>query len=75
VLPPDRLAAIERLGFGRYEKMALRFGEPFWRVAGLPHMMIFPRNPGDPAVWRRRGSTGSLDMASPDLGLAAMGER
>ena len=51
VLPLDRLAAIERLGFGRYEKVALRFGEPFWRAAGLPHMMIFPRNPGDPAVW------------------------
>jgi monoamine oxidase len=50
-LPRNRLAAIGRLGFGRYEKVALRFGEPFWRSAGLPHMMIFPRNPGDPAVW------------------------
>jgi hypothetical protein len=44
-LPPDRLAAIERLGFGRYEKVALRFDEPFWRAAGLPHAMIFPRDP------------------------------
>ena len=35
-LPPDRLAAIERLGFGRYEKVALRFDEPFWRAAGFP---------------------------------------
>jgi polyamine oxidase len=26
LLPLDRLAAIERLGFGRYEKVALRFG-------------------------------------------------
>ena len=51
LLPLDRLAAIERLGFGRYEKVALRFGESFWRAAGLPHMMIFPRNSGDPAVW------------------------
>jgi polyamine oxidase len=50
-LPADRSAAIERLGFGRYEKVALRFGEPFWRTAGLAHMMIFPRDPGDPAVW------------------------
>jgi monoamine oxidase len=50
-LPPDRLAAIERLGFGRYEKVALRFDEPFWRAAGLPHAMIFPRNPKAPAVW------------------------
>jgi Monoamine oxidase len=44
-LPPDRLAAIERLGFGRYEKVALRFDEPFWRAAGLPHAMIFPARP------------------------------
>jgi polyamine oxidase len=50
-LPPDRLAAIERLGFGRYEKVALRFDKPFWRAAGLPHAMIFPRDPGAPAVW------------------------
>jgi polyamine oxidase len=50
-LPPDRLAAIDRLGFGRYEKVALRFDEPFWRAAGLPHAMIFPRDSSDPAVW------------------------
>ena len=35
-LPRDRLAAIGRLGFGRFEKVALRFAEPFWREAGLP---------------------------------------
>jgi monoamine oxidase len=50
-LPGDRSAAIGRLGFGRYEKVALRFGEPFWRAAGLSHMIIFPRDPGDPAIW------------------------
>jgi polyamine oxidase len=50
-LPPDRLAAIERLGFGRYEKVALRFDEPFWRAAGFPHAMIFPHDPGAPVVW------------------------
>jgi monoamine oxidase len=50
-LTPDRLAAIERLGFGRYEKVALRFDEPFWRAAGLPHAMIFPCDPEAPAVW------------------------
>ncbi len=50
-LPPDRLAAIERLGFGRYEKVVLRFDEPFWRAAGFPHAMIFLRDPGAPAVW------------------------
>jgi monoamine oxidase len=50
-LPPDRLAAIERLGFGRYEKVALGFNEPFWRGAGLPHAMIFPRDSDAPTVW------------------------
>ena len=45
-LPPDRLAAIGRLGFGRFEKVALRFDEPFWRAAGFPHLMLFPRDPG-----------------------------
>ncbi|HEY4702285.1 MAG TPA: NAD(P)/FAD-dependent oxidoreductase, partial [Streptosporangiaceae bacterium] len=50
-LPPDRLAAIGRLGFGRFEKVALRFAEPFWRDAGFPHLMIFPAEAGDPMVW------------------------
>jgi monoamine oxidase len=51
VLAPDRLAAIRRLGFGRFEKVALRFTEPFWRDAGFPHLMIFPRAPGEWMVW------------------------
>ena len=50
-LPPDRLAAIGRLGFGRFEKVALRFAEPFWREAGFPHLMVFPRDPGEWMVW------------------------
>jgi len=50
-LPPDRLAAIRRLGFGRFEKVALRFAEPFWRDADFPHLMIFPRAPGEWMVW------------------------
>jgi len=50
-LPPGRRAAIERLGFGSYEKVALRFDEPFWRAAGLPNLMIFPRDPAAPVVW------------------------
>jgi polyamine oxidase len=50
-LPPDRLAAIGRLGFGRFEKVALRFEEPFWRTAGFPHLVIFPRDPGEWIVW------------------------
>jgi monoamine oxidase len=50
-LPPDRLAAIGRLGFGRFEKVALRFAEPFWREAGFPHLMVFPRDPDEWMVW------------------------
>jgi polyamine oxidase len=50
-LPPDRLAASGRLGFGRFEKVALRFDEPFWRAAGFPHVMFFPRDPGEWMVW------------------------
>jgi polyamine oxidase len=50
-LPPDRLAAIGRLGFGRFEKVALRFDEPFWRAAGFPHLTIFPANPAEWVVW------------------------
>ena len=51
VLPADRLAAVERLGFGRFEKVVLRFDEPFWRTAGLPHLMLFPRDHDQPTVW------------------------
>jgi monoamine oxidase len=51
VLPPDRLAAIGRLGFGRFEKVALRFAEPFWRDAGFPQLMVFPGEPGEWMVW------------------------
>ena len=50
-LPPERIAAIERLGFGRFEKVALRFEQPFWRAAGIPHLLVFPRDPSDSAVW------------------------
>jgi polyamine oxidase len=50
-LPAERLAAIERLGFGRFEKVALRFSEPFWRAAGFPHLMLFPADPDAAARW------------------------
>jgi polyamine oxidase len=50
-LPHDRLAAIDRLGFGHFEKVALRFDEPFWRSASLPHMMLFPRDPDEATIW------------------------
>jgi polyamine oxidase len=50
-LPPECRAAIGRLGFGRFEKVALKFAEPFWREAGFPHLMIFPRDPSELVVW------------------------
>jgi polyamine oxidase len=50
-LPADRVAAIERLGFGCYEKVALVFDRPFWREAGLSHMMLFPHDPDEAALW------------------------
>jgi len=33
-LPADKLLAIGRLGFGYFEKVALRFDEAFWRASG-----------------------------------------
>jgi polyamine oxidase len=50
-LPIERTAAIERLGFGTFEKIALRFDEPFWRTAGFPHVMVFRRDPDDCTIW------------------------
>ncbi len=50
-LPPDRLGAIDRLGFGRFEKVVLTFDQAFWRTAGLPHLMLFPRDPDESTMW------------------------
>lgn len=50
-LPADRRSAIDRLGFGRYEKIAMSFREPFWRAAGLPHLAVFPADPAEGTVW------------------------
>ena len=38
-LPAARWAAVDRLGFGRFEKLVLRFEKPFWTAAGLPHVL------------------------------------
>jgi polyamine oxidase len=50
-LPADRTAAIERLGFGNLEKVALLFERPFWREAGAPHLFVFPRQADEPMMW------------------------
>jgi polyamine oxidase len=50
-LPQERIDAIQRLGFGRFEKVAVRFDQPFWRAAGVSHMMLFPPEPAESTVW------------------------
>jgi monoamine oxidase len=41
-LPDRRRTVVERLGFGRFEKVALRFDRPFWTEAGVPHVLSVP---------------------------------
>jgi len=50
-LPRERIETVQRLGFGRYEKVALTFDEPFWRGAGWSHLVLFSGEPGEPATW------------------------
>lgn len=50
-LPQERLQAMDSLGFGRFEKLALAFQHPFWREAGKPHLVLFPPDENEPAVW------------------------
>lgn len=38
-LSSSRRDAVQRLGFGRFEKLALRFEAPFWSSAGFPHVV------------------------------------
>ncbi|MFN8194196.1 MAG: NAD(P)/FAD-dependent oxidoreductase [Nocardioidaceae bacterium] len=50
-LPAGHLEAVTRLGFGRYEKVLLRFDRAHWRDAGLSHLLLFPADDASPAVW------------------------
>jgi monoamine oxidase len=50
-LPAERAGAVRRLGFGRYEKVALAFDEAFWRRAGWSHLVLFPPEAAEPASW------------------------
>jgi monoamine oxidase len=38
----EREEALARLGFDRFEKVAMTFSEPFWRGAGLQHIFLLP---------------------------------
>ncbi|MET0475116.1 MAG: NAD(P)/FAD-dependent oxidoreductase [Mycobacterium sp.] len=51
VLAPPVRAAVESLGFGRYEKIALRFAAPFWRDVGISHLVLFPSDDHEAAMW------------------------
>jgi polyamine oxidase len=50
-LPPQRREAIQRLGFGRYEKVVLAFETAFWREEGLSHQVLFPPETDEPSMW------------------------
>jgi polyamine oxidase len=43
--------AVDALGFGRYEKIALRFESAFWRDDGVSHLIVFPPDENEPAMW------------------------
>lgn len=44
-LPDDKVGAIKRVGFGRIEKVALRFDEPFWADALHTHLLHISKRP------------------------------
>ena len=50
-LPTPMQVAVDALGFGRYEKIALRFEAAFWRHDGISHLMVFPSDDNEPAMW------------------------
>jgi polyamine oxidase len=50
-LPTSRKAAIDRMGYGSFEKIVLAFERPFWREGGFPHIVLFPPEPDEPAIW------------------------
>lgn len=50
-LPAPVQRAVDALGFGCYEKIALRFDAPFWRDDGLSHLVVFPTDADEPAMW------------------------
>jgi polyamine oxidase len=50
-LPDDRRAAVDRVGFGRYEKVVLVFDRAWWRDEGISHLMLFPHDSDQATVW------------------------
>ena len=50
-LPTSTQRAVDALGFGRYEKIALCFESSFWRDDGVSHLIVFPPDEDEPAIW------------------------
>lgn len=50
-LPAPTEKAVAALGFGRYEKIALRFKCAFWRDDGLSHLIVFPPDENEAGMW------------------------
>lgn len=70
-LPAERRAAIDRLGFGRFEKVILRFHEPFWR-RDEPFAVIPDVDAGDWLVcFELHAFTGAPVLVAFSIGPAA----
>ncbi len=50
-LPNEVARAVDALGFGRYEKIVLRFDSAFWRDDDISHLIVFPPEDEKPAMW------------------------
>lgn len=50
LLPPEKQLAIQRIGMGKYEKLLLRFAQPFWQRESVrvPHVLRFAPAVGQP---------------------------
>lgn len=49
-LPADKTAAISRIGFGNFEKVVLRFAEPFWQ-ASRDHFLFLSEERLEYPLW------------------------
>lgn len=50
-LPAEKQAAIQRMGMGQYEKIALRFPRLFWPLAPQRFNLVRHRNAGEPLLF------------------------
>lgn len=73
-LPVPKEEAIGAVGFGRFEKVVLRFGTPFWTEAGFPHLLPLSRadSPRIRAVFGMDEPTGTPIVTAFDSGAGAV---